>query len=113
MENKWMAEAVVGNLPLWLKVSIVLGFPTFVASVLLFALLGWIPSPMTMALASLQAQAETLARHERDSQAQRAEFIQTLQYQSVIMRSICRGIVPAANQHQCEPTYRGYEERVR
>lgn len=105
-----MIEDEFNIMPIWVRIAVFFGFPSAVAAILLAALLGAIPSPMTQMLILLAAQNQTLTNHSMETAAQRDEIRQQLQYQNIILRSICRGIVPSQNQSQCEPSYQGYQE---
>jgi hypothetical protein len=81
------------------------------AGALLAALLGWIPSPMTNALNSFEKVANALQSHDQKSSELRQQITDSMNYQNALLRTICRGITPANLQMQCEPRYRGYEEK--
>ena len=86
--------------------------------VLLAALLGWIPSPMTrqqdqqaIMLQLLQNQIDSLRAHDKNSTEARAEASRQQNYANMLLRTLCRSIATAQMQQQCEPKYQGYEER--
>lgn len=106
-----LSDGVIVGLPLWVKVSVVLGFPTVIALILLAALLGWVPSPMITMLDVLKTQAAIQIHHDMDTQALRRELLTSTEYQAMLMRTICRSIVPAQSHYQCEPRYKGWEEK--
>lgn len=87
-------------------------------AVLLAALLGWIPSPMTEQQANnlrmlklLEQQGDAMRAHDQNGSEERREQTAQARYANMLLRSLCRGIVPAQNQHQCEPKYYGWEEK--
>lgn len=83
---------------------------TVVAFILLAALLGWIPSPMTTMLNMLSRNVEALESHDRTSAGLRTQIVKGTEYQNILLRSICRSLLPKEQQAQCEPKYLGYEE---
>lgn len=81
------------------------------ALILLAALLGWIPSPMLRMLDILNRQVQVLEAHDRNSSVLRQEIIESTNYQNSLLRTLCRSMVPQAQQAACEPRYKGYEEK--
>lgn len=88
------------------------------AVVLLAALLGWIPSPMTrqqeqqqLMLNLLQNQILSLQAHDRNSMEARVEASRQQNYANMLLRTLCRSVAPAQRQMECEPRYGGYEEK--
>lgn len=88
-----------------------LGPTTVLIGILFSALMGWIPTPLTRTLDVLERQTIVLQQHDSNSSAARREQASATLYQNMILRTICRGIVPAQNQTQCEPRYMGWEEK--
>src|SRR5689334_23356148 len=91
---------------------------TLLCVVLLAALLGWIPSPMTrqqdqntIMLSLLQNQIDAINRHDKSSNDARRELTAQTTYSNMLLRSLCRSVVTAQRQQECEPKYQGYEER--
>lgn len=88
-----------------------LGPTTVLIGILFSALMGWIPTPLTRALDVLEKQTTVIQQHDRNSGDARREQVSATLYQNMLLRTICRGIVPAQNQSQCEPRYMGWEEK--
>jgi len=99
----------MAGLPVWARVIAVLGFPTVVAVLLLAVFLGWIKSPLTEVLSLQQQQIAIMAQNLQSAQQFRNEERITLEYQNVLLRTLCRNF--AKDQTQCEPRYFGYEEK--
>ena len=99
------------NLPLWTRIVAILGFPTVVACVLLGVLLGWVKSPLTEIVVLQQKEVDVLQSIIQTSLATRRESMASIEYQNMLLRTLCRSI--SKNEQQslaCEPYYRGYEE---
>jgi F420-0:gamma-glutamyl ligase-like protein len=88
-----------------------LGPTTVLIGILFSALMGWIPTPLTRTLDVLEKQTMVLQQHDANSSSARREQSSATLYQNMLLRTICRGIVPAQNQSQCEPRYMGWEEK--
>lgn len=103
-------DNMIGNLPLWVKAAVKLGFPSLISFILLAALLGLIESPMTKMLVVLDRQSQILSKLDANDQAQWKMLLSSIEYQNMLSRTICRTIVPTQTQYQCEPRWRGYDE---
>jgi len=88
-----------------------LGPTTVLIAILFGALMGWIPTPLTRTLDILEKQTSAIQQHDANSAAARREQYSATLYQNMILRTLCRGIVPSQNQTQCEPRYMGWEEK--
>ncbi|HEY6018679.1 MAG TPA: hypothetical protein VIY48_01960 [Candidatus Paceibacterota bacterium] len=114
MSDNDNGDAIRIKLPSW--VGPVAGYflkhglvPVFAAG--FFAvLMGWISSPLTRMADSHVVLDNRLDRIE--AAQRRSEYINgaATEYQNMLLRTICHGIVPLQIQRQCEPKYLGYEE---
>jgi len=95
---------------MWVRIGVTLGFPTSMCIILLAALMGWIPSPITAMLQAQREQIEVLRIHEREGAISRREIAASTDYQNILLRTLCRNLVAKYDLTQCEPRYRGYDE---
>ena len=105
---------------LTLLVLMALAFPTASTVALSAVLMGWVETPMTKAIDTmttlaegLNKQADLLARHDASTKRFRSELNDLIFYQNVLLRVICKKLVEKSPEQafQCEPRYRGYEEK--
>lgn len=80
-------------------------------AVLLAALMGWIPTPLTQSLNILEKTVALIERHQDDTRQEIARRTAADTYEGMLLRAICRNQVPLNAQGQCEPRYRGWEEK--
>jgi hypothetical protein len=102
-------EKIDVSLPVWLNILVNQG-PTTTALLLLIAVvLGWIPSEMLE-----KSRANTANINLIRGQMEQMLNLQWTynEYQNVLLRSICRQIAPLDKQGQCDPLFKGYDERV-
>lgn len=101
------------GLPVWVRAIAILGFPSFVACLLLGAILGWIKSPLSETLALQEKLIMNLQQHELETLAARQDLIDGTNYQNALLRVLCRNLVAKQDLSACEPSWRGYSERSR
>ena len=82
-------STVLNGLPTWIKAIAVVGFPVVVATYLLLAITGAIPSALSseheqLAKSQQQAQSEQQRQHDAQTQAQKE--------QSQLLRLICSSV---------------------
>jgi len=106
-------EYSLTGLPMWIRAIAILGFPSFVACLLLGAILGWIKSPLTETLEMQNKLIISLQQHELETLASRQDLIDGTNYQNALLRILCRNLVTKQDLSSCEPSWRGYSERSR
>ena len=80
-------------------------------AVLLAALMGWIPSPLTQSLNVLEKTVTVLEKHDQSTREANVARAYATRYQNMLLRSICRNEAPLKEQGQCEPKYDGFQEK--
>jgi len=98
------------GLPVWVRVVSILGFPTSIACVLLAVLLGWLKSPLTEIVNQQAQEIALMTQVLRQAEINRAHADSMIEYQNVLLRTLCRTYAKEGLQTQCEPRFRGYEE---
>jgi len=94
----------------WPKLITYLGFPTFIALILIAVVLGWIKSPLTELLSAQQQEINLLNEHQKATATLRKDLSASLIYQNMLLRTLCRSLVAKQDLLACEPKYQGYEE---
>ena len=77
---------------------------------LIATILGWLPSPQSKQIELLEGL--ILENRKNIIAAGRQQEVDAA-YQNVLLRAMCRNMVPLQQQGQCEPTYYGYDENKR
>jgi hypothetical protein len=98
------------GLPVWVRVVAILGFPTAIACVLLGVLLGWLESPLTKVVSQQAQEIGLLTQVLRQAEVNRTHADSMIEYQNILLRTLCRTYAKEGLQAQCEPRFRGYEE---
>jgi hypothetical protein len=89
------------GLPIWVRVIAVLGFPTFVACVLLAVILGWVRSPLTEVMSLQQQQIVLMTQSIQNTNEFRSEEKRMIENQNILLRTLCYSF--AKDTMQCEP----------
>lgn len=104
------AASLIQSLPVWARLLVIFG-PNFAfTAVLLAAIMGWIDNPMTRAMTQNAEMIQVIRVHDNSSIQLRRELLAAFEYNNLLVRTLCKNMVPATAQFQCEPRYRGYDE---
>ena len=107
------ATSLIQSLPVWARVVVIFG-PNFAFSaVLMGAVMGWIDNPMNRAVTQNAEMIQVMRNHDYNSTQLRRELLAAFEYNNLLSRTLCKNMVPAQAQFQCEPRYRGWEETAK